>query len=329
MKLIKEYESLENLYEHLHEVKGAKLVENLKKNRELAFTSRSLATIVRDVDLDYELDDFRVKEMDRNEITELYRRLEFNSLLAALTKDDKPHAQSTEKIPDLFLINSPDAARAFLASINPGQKISLHIHTDYHHPMWCQLLGIYLAIDDKVHLLEMGPDKQDRLYWIKELLENPLVPKYLHNAKFAEVLLLRFGVKLEGVAGDTLLAAYVDDPAFEGEAVSSAFLKYMNLAVSEIIMMSSPPGCWIYTKISQPGSDLSRQVCSQRWKCPCHGSWRLWNSRALKSNRLLWQSSAGNWRPALYATRTAFMNWPGLILILIHPGSWARFFSKN
>jgi DNA polymerase-1 len=48
----------------------------------------------------------------------------------------------------------------------------------------------------------------------------------MHNAKFIQVLLLRQGIDLQGAVGDTMLLAYVDDPAFNGDLLSNTIYKY-------------------------------------------------------------------------------------------------------
>ncbi|NLW91723.1 MAG: DNA polymerase I [Syntrophomonadaceae bacterium] len=233
VKLIKEYGILENLYEHLDEISGKKLVEKLSENRDLAFTSRYLATIVRDIELDYQLDDFAVKEPEWERLLETYRRLGFNSLISALqippTRAEQPSSS------EIRLVELQDRHQAdrFIAELTPGEPLAIYIQADYHHPMWANLLGIYLAKGAEVFHLALAEDVEQRLGWLRPVLEAEKYTKYLHNAKFVEVLLLRQGIRLEGVAGDTLLAAYIDDPSFDGDELPALFLRYLNMAVSK------------------------------------------------------------------------------------------------
>jgi len=233
VKLIKDYGSLENLYEHLDEVQGKKLLERLTENRELAFTSRHLATIVRDIELDYQMDDFKVKEPEWERLVETYRRLEFNSLISALHIPATDAVQpSPEEIPMVQLHNQAEVD-GFIAALVAGEPLALYIQADYHHPMWAKLMGVFIAKGDQVCQLSLGEDAEQRLSWLKPVFEEEKYPKYFHNAKFVEVMLLRQGIRLSGVVGDTLLAAYVDDPSFDGDELPALFLRYLNMAVSK------------------------------------------------------------------------------------------------
>jgi len=233
MKLIKEYGSLENLYEHLDQIAGKKLVEKLTENRELAFTSRHLATIVRDIELDYQLDDFKVKEPEWEHLVETYRRLGFNSLISALPVPSVNTAQPCSEDIRLVELTSPAEAEAFINGLVPGEPLAFYIQADYHHPMWAKILGIYMAREDTVYHLGLAEEGELRLGWLKPLLQEERFVKYFHNAKFLQVMLLRQGIRLAGIAGDTLLAAYVDDPSFDGDELPALFLRYLNMTVAK------------------------------------------------------------------------------------------------
>jgi DNA polymerase-1 len=59
------------------------------------------------------------------------------------------------------------------------------------------------------------------------------LPKVFHNAKFAQVLLKRYGIELQGIKGDTLLGAYVYDPSFDGEQLTFTVQKFLNRTIEK------------------------------------------------------------------------------------------------
>ncbi|MEE3343641.1 MAG: DNA polymerase I [Bacilli bacterium] len=80
IKLLKEYDTIGNLYEHIDEIKGAvhkKLVDDKKK----AFDSLDLATIYKEVPLDVCLDDVKYNDNYSEELVNIYKELEFNSFI--------------------------------------------------------------------------------------------------------------------------------------------------------------------------------------------------------------------------------------------------------
>jgi len=81
--LLKKYGNLETLYENLDDLKG-KVKENLMNDRESAFFSRKLATIVKDVPLEFKLKNCTVHEFDMQKVENLFQAFEFKSLLKRL-----------------------------------------------------------------------------------------------------------------------------------------------------------------------------------------------------------------------------------------------------
>ncbi|MBI4832878.1 MAG: hypothetical protein HY801_15265 [Candidatus Lindowbacteria bacterium] len=95
--LLNEYETLEGIYEHLDEVKGEKRKENLRENKERAFLSRRLATTETDVPLDVDLEACRLKKYDTVKVVELFKKLEFRSLINEVVEADE-RAGATHEI---------------------------------------------------------------------------------------------------------------------------------------------------------------------------------------------------------------------------------------
>lgn len=231
MKLIKEFGNLENLYENLDNISGKKLVEKLAEHKTQAFMSRDLATIVRDIQLDDSMDNYMVKEVNRVELIPLYQRLQFNNFLNAL-QESAPVPTAPAEEADTQVIESEDRWGEIIREADLSNGVSIHFETDYHHPMWTKIDKIYLAIGQKVYILEIAEKDESRLHWLKPMLEDETVPKYLHNAKFAQVLLLRHGIILQGVKGDTLLFTYVLDPSFPSEELRATVSFHLQLDTS-------------------------------------------------------------------------------------------------
>lgn len=233
IKLMQEFSSLENLYDNLEQVSGKKVLERLTENREQAFMSRELGRIVRDIDMGCDISDYERKSPDIKSLRELYRQLEFSSLLQAL--EDAPTESGTyldEKI-EVQSLNSEEEAARFIASLEEGQPVAVLIEADYHHPMWANLQEFYMESGGKVYHLEVGAKSTFRLEWLRPFLESSFLPKVFHNAKFAQVILRRYGIELQGIAGDTLLGTYVFDPVFEGEELILTIQKFLNYIISK------------------------------------------------------------------------------------------------
>ena len=83
-KLIREFGTLEALYERIDEVKPDKLRDKLVEHRESVFMGKDLSTIVRDLPVDFDLEAARLGDYDRETVIRLFREYEFRSLIERL-----------------------------------------------------------------------------------------------------------------------------------------------------------------------------------------------------------------------------------------------------
>ena len=100
LKLLQEYKTLDGIYEHIDEIKG-KLKEKLINDKENAYMSYYLATIVKNVPLDINIEDLKYKEKDLENLNKLYEELEFYSLI-------KKEEVKIEKIDFKIVTNEKD-----------------------------------------------------------------------------------------------------------------------------------------------------------------------------------------------------------------------------
>lgn len=84
-KFIKQYGSMENLLANTHELKG-KMKENIEANKELGMLSKTLATIMLDVPVDFHEKDFEMSEPDMQAVEQIFQELEFRQLLSNFQK---------------------------------------------------------------------------------------------------------------------------------------------------------------------------------------------------------------------------------------------------
>jgi len=101
--LIQEFGSLEKIYENLEKIKPT-VQAKLEKNQENAFLSKRLATIRRDAQIEWQLEDCRLNDFDRKKVLGLFENLEFHSLIKRLSKVLPTKVEIVEKIeqPSLF-----------------------------------------------------------------------------------------------------------------------------------------------------------------------------------------------------------------------------------
>jgi len=89
LKLMQQYGNLDNIYENIEEIKG-KLREKLESDKIQAYMSQTLARIIKDIPLEFDLEEFRLAEPDNDELSKLYDELEFRNFKKRLKEPTEP-----------------------------------------------------------------------------------------------------------------------------------------------------------------------------------------------------------------------------------------------
>ncbi|KHO62134.1 DNA polymerase I [Thermoanaerobacter sp. YS13] len=97
IKLLKEFGSVENLLQNLSQLKG-KIKENIENNKELAVMSKRLATIKRDIPIEIDFEEYRVKDFNEEKLLELFNKLEFFSLIDNIKKKNNVEIVNNHKV---------------------------------------------------------------------------------------------------------------------------------------------------------------------------------------------------------------------------------------
>lgn len=95
IKLINDFGSIENLIENTDSLKGA-LKKKVEDNKEQIVFSKFLATIKTDVPIDCDIEELKLQQADIEELTSIFRRLEFRTLIDKIAK--KNDTDSASKI---------------------------------------------------------------------------------------------------------------------------------------------------------------------------------------------------------------------------------------
>ena len=192
LKLLQQYESLDGIYEHIDEIKGS-IHDKLINDKDNAYKSYDLATIVRDVPMEITMEDISYKKINHNELNTLYEDLEFYSFL----KKDLPEEEIKEEKLNYKIIQSVD-------ELNIDSNISVYLENlglNYH----------------TARVLGMGIYNNKVSYYIPESLLKDSLPKILpfinctYDLKKLIVSLHWIGIDYDINCFDTMIAAYLLD----------------------------------------------------------------------------------------------------------------------
>lgn len=227
IKLIKQYESIENLLDHVEEIKQKKLKENLMTYAQDARDSKMLATICCDVPLEYDWSDFKFNLMLDDKADELFKRLELKSILSKLPqKEAEPEA-------NLEIINWDSEQFMAFAEQTKGEKIGFSYFIEN------QCMAIALSDGKTVGYKEWDLENEHEKQVLKTFLESKEYQKVIHDCKQLMHHLAPYDLVLKGHAFDTFISAYLLHPTSKDYGFSELeeiFLNTTSLQSDEILL---------------------------------------------------------------------------------------------
>lgn len=224
IKLLTQYQSMENIYENLSELKG-KLRETLEQHQEQAFLSRDLATIVTDAPLAFEAHNYARQLPDYASLRVLYQQLEFNSLLEKLPADNAEMGETEISEPSQ-LVDGPEEFRALQSALQAAELVAilpLPAGMSWHG----SLAGLSVAMAERTYYIPISG--KDDMKAAVSLLTEPKFCTVAYDVKaWINICYQATGCEPTGEMMDVSLAAYLLDPLENGyppEKLAERYLK--------------------------------------------------------------------------------------------------------
>lgn len=234
LDLLRKYGSLERIYEHANEL-PARTRGLLEAGRAQADLSRRLATIVTDLPIEFNLDACRRHAYDRQRVADLFRELEFRSLLGRLPEADPSPRRQLHLFPSgqvdaaagptrATVVNTAEALEALVTRLRQAERIALDVETTSTDAIRARLVGLSLAVSPgEGYYLPVGHDPllagapqlepEVVLQALRRPLTDPAIGKVGHNLKYDYTLLKRHGLEVNPLTFDTMIAEWLIDPA--------------------------------------------------------------------------------------------------------------------
>jgi DNA polymerase-1 len=239
VKWLAQYGTLDNLIRHASEIPGV-VGENLRKSLDWLPQGRALLAIKCDVDLRVAPGDLGMRPPDTAKLAELFERFDFKSWKrelekAAPTGADRPpepaaddpakeaSGRASQLAPDRHYetVLIEKQLEAWMEKLERAELAALDTETTSLDPMKAELVGLSFAVEagraayvPLAHRYAGAPQQLDRaavLARLKPWLENGGRAKLGQNLKYDTHVLANHGIRLAGVAHDTLLQSYLLD----------------------------------------------------------------------------------------------------------------------
>lgn len=270
-KLIAEYGSVEGLISHVDELKG-KQKENVENYAEQGLLSKQLATIITDVDVEFNEDDLKMCDPDTEKVKEVFTKLEFRGLgrrvlgeeieiqsapvdangqidlfgSQSMVEQQEPEETSDKKTittekASYHLVTTAEERKNLIGLILKQKDVCFDTETDSLDALNANLVGMSFSFKEKEAYYVAVPYSFDEAKPIVEefrpFFESDKIEKVAHNIKYDMKVINRYGVEVAWPSFDTMIAHYLINPdSKQGmDYLAELYLNYKPVSIESLI----------------------------------------------------------------------------------------------
>jgi DNA polymerase I len=276
VELIQQFGTVESALDRAEEVKRKTYRESLQNNRDNILLSKELVTIHTGVPIDYDLDDMLTQPPDNAACRELFSELEFTTLLKELAPsvDNTPitynlspaPAQIAALLTDARTANSEGAVKGLTVAVfEDARALAEEVCADpsteeeaESEPPPSESMSLFVAFAEPVvsapraqassAVLQIGLTTSDNtamvvaldVHGLRDALEDPTLPKHVHDLKAVLRALEPHAVTLAGVRDDVMLYSYLINPTHGSHTLADVTARFTNRALTHVSKTPSP-----------------------------------------------------------------------------------------
>lgn len=224
IKLIKEFSSIEGIFDNIDSIKGS-TKKKLEENKELAIMSKKLATIIRDVPVEFNLEELEYGNYNTKDILDVFKYLGFTSLIPRIGSLDESEDIVNEANVEISKLEDIDE---FINKVKENNELIIKTVTREGNILDKRIKYIFLSVDGKkIYYVE-----EDSIYKLEYIFTSNEIKKLGYNLKDDYISLKPYGIKLENIYFDITIAEYlIDSMSSTSYECSAIAMKYLTKKV--------------------------------------------------------------------------------------------------
>ena len=240
LELVKKYKTIDGIYEAIEKGEDdlkPKARERLLENKELAILSRTLGTINLEVPIEEDLEEFKIKEWNKEEVFAKFKELNFNRFIDRFDlKSEEGPKQNLAELFEIKTLNTENEIKDLLRKIQNQLVFMLGTETVEQEKLIIkkQIKSIYIYIDNIVYEIKFNTNEEFISYF-KIIFEDENIQKYSYRLNETYVLLMQNGIYLKGIKFDTEIAAYLLNPSNGKYKLDELANQYLSIDIPEYL----------------------------------------------------------------------------------------------
>ena len=243
LKLMQEYKSLDNVYANIDNIKG-KLKEKLETDKMQAYMSQTLARIITDIPIEFNIEEYKINKPDIKKLSELYDELEFRQfkkrLVEATPADDKGQISlfdtdmaETVKNIDITYIDSEKKLTDVIRKItHKEQKTIVKFLLDGERALLSNALALGISDGENIYYIDFEKAEENKVFEsLKVIFESKEIAIWGHNLKNEIIYLMRNNIQINNIQFDSEIGKYLLNPSESSYSLDKIAYEFLNLEI--------------------------------------------------------------------------------------------------
>ena len=245
VKLIQQFGTVENLYGNIDRVENKNIRKKLIDGKEDAFLSKELVIIRRDAPVDFDMDSYILDNFPLDEGIKILLDKELNTIIVELKGEDALGKKAETKRGKYYLVDTDKLYEELLKKIKDKKYISFDVETTGKDPVTSDIIGVSISTEEEegyyipIRLKTKKAMGIDFLkITLKPVLEDDSIKKIGQNIKYDFVVLLQNEIEMKGIAGDSMIAAYLLNPQkqrYKLDDLAKEYLDYTTIHYGDVV----------------------------------------------------------------------------------------------
>jgi DNA polymerase-1 len=245
LKLMQEYKSLDNIYENIDSIKG-KLKEKLEADKMQAYMSQTLARIITDIPIEFDIEEFKMQKPDMKKLSELYDELEFR-VFKKRVAEEIPADDSGRQI-SLFDAGTADRSAPPVKcdiiyigdnnindidnSITKSKKTSVKFLLDGERALTSNAIALGISNGDKIYYIDFEKaDGNKVIESLKDIFESRDIAVWGHNLKNEIIYLMKNNIQINNIKFDSEIGKYLLNPSESSYSIDKIAYEFLNAEI--------------------------------------------------------------------------------------------------
>jgi len=224
-KLLKQFNTVEEVILNQDEIESVRIKNKIVEHAETAILSKKLATIVKNVPIEFNIENLIIKKPNLEDVVDLLKQYDLKSIITRL----KNYSSENQEI--VKIASETISSKKLADILENTTEFAFKIIYDNIDIKMNDAICLSITTNENNYFVDFSINEND-IIDLKDIFENEKIEKYGYEMKQDCLILLRYGIKLKSIEFDSYIAKYLIEPSTKKYLLSNSVMEYFTTSIT-------------------------------------------------------------------------------------------------